>query len=96
MEALQFETEFINLWAETGAYRLVVRTEISKLMRRLGVDLVDIHHVLKNGSVTRSDMIEDRGLWDVSGTTEGTEMTVCIAVDSKTNEVEILDLVKGS
>lgn len=97
MEALQFETEFINLWADAGNYRLVVRQEISDLMRRLGFDLVDVNQVLKRGSVISSDMIEQRGLWEVYGVTvDAVQLTATIAVNSNTNEVEILDLVKGS
>lgn len=89
------ETIFINAWAEAGTYDLVVNATVSNLLRRQRLDLVDANHVLKTGRVTRSDMIESRGLWNVRGeTTEGDLLDVLIAVRSAEPEVELLQVLK--
>ena len=91
----EVETTFINSWAEAGTYDLIVTTPISASMRREGVDLLDVHHVLKTGRVTRSDMLESRGLWEVRGeTVDDVLLDVEIAVASATLEVELLEVLK--
>ena len=91
----QTETIYINSWVEDGIYELVVNTTIADTMRRLKIDLVDVNHVLKTGSVVSSDMLESRGLWDVRGTTvDEVVLDVTIAVVSSECEVELLRIVK--
>ncbi|RFB78595.1 hypothetical protein [Methylovirgula sp. 4M-Z18] len=89
------ETTYINEWVETGVYELVVNTTVSAQMRRQGIDLVDVNHVLRTGRVVRSDMIGRRGLWDVLGTTvEDISVGIRVAVVSSEYEVELLQVVK--
>lgn len=90
----EIETTYINLWAETE-YALVVNSAVAQQMQRLNIDLVDVNHVLKTGSVVRSDMIESRGHWNVRGeTVDEARIELSIAVVSSEYEVELLRIEK--
>lgn len=91
----ELETTFINAWVETGVYSLVVNMTVAASMRRQQIDLIDVNHVLRTGLVVRSDMLESRGLWDVSGrTVDGVRLELKIAVVSAEYEVELLRILK--
>lgn len=91
----EVETSYINLWAEAGAYGLEVNTPVSAALTRQKLDLVDVNFVLKTGEVIRSDMIGERGLWIVHGTTADEEkIELKIAVRSSEYDVELLQVVK--
>lgn len=95
MSANDLETTYINEWVETGAYELTVGTPAAAQLRRLGVDLLDVNFVLRTGRVVRSDMLDQRGLWDVVGTNvDGILVEIQIAVVSATCEVELLRIGK--
>lgn len=90
----EVETTYINEWVETGVYDLVVNLRVAREMRAEGIDIVDVHHVLRTGRVVRSDMLESRGLWNVKGETiDGVRLEVQIAVESGQCEVELLRIV---
>lgn len=94
-EPHELETSYINLWVEAGVYELVVSVGISQTLHDLRIDLTDVNHVLRTGSVVRSDMLENRGLWDVRGsTTEGVALEVTISVISSEYTVELLKIEK--
>lgn len=94
-EKLEFETTYINLWVEAGVYELVINSTIAEMLHRLKIDLVDVNHVLKTGSVVRSDMLENRGLWDVRGATvDSMFLEITVAVVSSDYEVELLRIVE--
>jgi hypothetical protein len=91
----EVETTYINQWVEMGTYELVVNSTMAQEMRRQRVDLVDVNHVLKTGSVVESDMLDTRGLWDVQGPTiDGDVLELKIAVVSSACEVELLRIIK--
>jgi hypothetical protein len=91
----EIETAFINLWVEEGLYELVVSARIGQTLRELKIDLMDVNHVLKTGNVVESDMLENRGLWNVRGkTVDDVSLILTIAVISSEYEVELLRIVK--
>lgn len=86
------ETECINQLAVDG-YDLSVNCSVSPSLRRLGVNLIDVRHVLARGKVVKSDMLEERGLWVVTGgLVDGGQLTVTVAVRSNEHDVEILEV----
>lgn len=91
----EVETTYINEWVEFGAYELVVSAITANEMRSQRVDLVDINHALKTGRVVASDMLDNRGLWDVVGVTVDNEiLELRVAVVSSECEVELLRVMK--
>ena len=91
----QIETTWINSWVEDGLYVLHINETIKAQMLQANVFLPDINHVLKTGSVVVSDMIDNRGLWDVRGKTVDDEL-ICLTISVNSNEfdVELLEIVK--
>lgn len=93
VEQFQIETDCINQLAVDG-YGLTVNCKMAALLRRRGLSLVDLRHALASGNVVHSDMLEDRGLWIVSGDLiDGGNITVTVAVRSAEQEVEIMAVV---
>jgi hypothetical protein len=89
-----FETEFINGVFGSGVYSLTVSRTGAAAMRRLGVKIYDVTHVLMHGHVVRSDMLEMRGLWDVRGeTVDGVELELTVAIVSVDFDVELLEIL---
>lgn len=89
-ERFQIETDCINQLAVDG-YGLTVNCKVAGHLRRRGLSLVDLRHVLATGDVVHSDMLEDRGLWIVFGDLiDGGVITITVAVRSADQEVEIM------
>ncbi len=92
-ELNEVETTFINEWAREKRLDVKVNLMSCGALSDHGLDLADVHNVLRSGSVIVSDMLGHRGLWTVLGeTTEDDLVELDIAVASEEGEVELLRL----
>lgn len=89
----QLETECINRMVEVGG-ALRISARFSSEMHARRYFLPDVRQVLGTGSVIRSDMLEDEGLWDVEGVTMcGATVRIRVTIDSVEQRIEPLRFV---
>lgn len=99
MSALQHsdETTFLNAWMQAGACVLGVAAEASVDISNLRIGLLDVAYVLKTGIVVRSDMLEDKGLWEVVGhSVDGLDLQVRLVISSADCNLKVLRVKKVS
>lgn len=90
----EFETTYINEVIASGVYSLTVTRIAAIGMKAAETNIADVTHVLMNGRVVGSDMLEMRGLWDVRGeTVDGAVLELTIAVISVEHNVELLEVL---
>lgn len=89
----ELETTCINALMENGVYGLTVTRAAAEAMRRDGVNICDVSYVLINGHVVRCDMLDQRGLWNVRGTTvDSVTLELVVAVETSEYDVELLKI----
>jgi hypothetical protein len=90
--AFEFETHCVHHLAEEN-YSLTVRNEVSRKMASLGVNLTDVHHVMKQGKVIYSGMRDRGSLWVVRGRlVDGGRLDVTLTFNLSELHVELIDL----
>ncbi len=95
VERFEIEATFIRTWVADGIFDVGVPVGMSGKLYQLGLDLTDVNYILKTGTIFRSDMLEDRGLWSLRAeTVDGVRVVMTIVVNSSEYRLSLYDIYR--